>query len=231
MSRRVVLYVANSLDGYIAREDGSVDWLFDPYAHGYEFFYEDVDTVIMGRKTYDQALTFEEAPYSSKRAIIFSRTAKPSPHEGLEYTSEAPEAVVRRLREAGFTNILTATRDQLDLRDQAAPDAWALAVDTTEMLGAERLIYARLGQAGVIVRVDEARGAFAPKERRTKRISRRRWSGVGQPASRRRRAPPFARRSTTPARTSSRSRATVRRCRRRPTSTTWSSSRDRKSVV
>ena len=99
MSRRVVLYVANSLDGYIAREDGSVDWLFDPYAHGYEFFYEDVDTVIMGRKTYDQALTFEEATYSSKRAIIFSRTAKPSPHEGLEYTSEAPEAVVRRLRE------------------------------------------------------------------------------------------------------------------------------------
>ncbi|CAN5266290.1 dihydrofolate reductase family protein [soil metagenome] len=99
MSRRVVLYVANSLDGYIAREDGSVDWLFDPYAHGYEFFYEDVDTVIMGRKTYDVALGFEEAPYSSKRAIIFSRTAKPSPYEGLEYTTEAPEAVVRRLRE------------------------------------------------------------------------------------------------------------------------------------
>lgn len=99
MSRRVVLYVANSLDGYIAREDGSVDWLFDPYAHGYEFFYEDVDTVIMGRKTYDQALSFEEAPYSSKRAIIFSRTAKPSPYAGLEYTSEPPQDVVRKLKE------------------------------------------------------------------------------------------------------------------------------------
>lgn len=99
MSRRVVLYVANSLDGYIAREDGSVDWLFDPYAHGYEFFYEDVDTVIMGRKTYDQALSFEEAPYSSKRAIIFSRTAKPSPYAGLEFTSEPPQDVVRRLKE------------------------------------------------------------------------------------------------------------------------------------
>ncbi len=99
MSRRVVLYVANSLDGYIAREDGSVDWLFDPYAHGYEFFYEDVDTVIMGRKTYDQALSFEEAPYSSKRAIIFSRTAKPSPYAGLEFTAEPPQDVVRRLKE------------------------------------------------------------------------------------------------------------------------------------
>lgn len=99
MSRRVVLYVANSLDGYIAREDGSVDWLFDPYAHGYEFFYEDVDTVIMGRKTYDQALSFEEAPYSSKRAIVFSRSAKPSPYAGLEFTSEPPQDVVRRLKE------------------------------------------------------------------------------------------------------------------------------------
>ena len=99
MSRRVVLYVANSLDGYIAREDGSVDWLFDPYAHGYEFFYEDVDTVIMGRKTYDQALSFEEAPYSSKRAIVFSRSAKPSPYAGLEFTAEPPQDVVRRLKE------------------------------------------------------------------------------------------------------------------------------------
>lgn len=99
MSRRVVLYVANSLDGYIAREDGSVDWLFDPYAHGYEFFYEDVDTVIMGRKTYEQALSFEEAPYSSKRAVIFSRTAKPSPYAGLEFTTEPPQDVVRRLKE------------------------------------------------------------------------------------------------------------------------------------
>lgn len=99
MSRRVVLYVANSLDGYIAREDGSVDWLFDPYAHGYEFFYEDVDTVIMGRKTYDQALSFEEAPYSSKRAIVFSRAAQPSPYAGLEFTSEPPQDVVRRLKE------------------------------------------------------------------------------------------------------------------------------------
>ncbi len=99
MSRRVVLYVASSLDGFIAREDGAVDWLFDPYAHGYEFFYEDIDTVIMGRKTYDQAKTFEDAPYSSKRAIVFSRMATLSPYEGLEYTTRPPEVVVKELKE------------------------------------------------------------------------------------------------------------------------------------
>ncbi len=99
MSRRVLLYVASSLDGYIAREDGAVDWLFDPYAHGYEYFYEDIDTVIMGRKTYDQAKTFEEAPYSSKRAIVFSRMSTLPPYEGLEYTTHPPEVVVKELKE------------------------------------------------------------------------------------------------------------------------------------
>lgn len=98
MSRRVVLYVASSLDGFIAGENGELDWLFDPYAHGYEFFYEDVDTVIMGRKTYDSACEFEEAPYSSKQGYVFTRTAKPAPYEGLEYTSEDPVTLTDRLR-------------------------------------------------------------------------------------------------------------------------------------
>jgi dihydrofolate reductase len=99
MSRRVVFYVASSLDGFIAGENGELDWLFDPYAHGYEFFYEDVDTVIMGRKTYDSARDFEDSPYSSKRGYVFTRTAKPAPYEGMEFTTEDPVALTRRLRE------------------------------------------------------------------------------------------------------------------------------------
>jgi dihydrofolate reductase len=99
MSRRVVFYVASSLDGFIAGENGELDWLFDPYAHGYEFFYEDVDTVIMGRKTYDSARDFEDSPYSSKRGYVFTRTATPAPYEGMEFTTEDPVALTRRLRE------------------------------------------------------------------------------------------------------------------------------------
>lgn len=59
--RKVILYIATSLDGYIAREDGKVDWLSgdgsDPSSdYGYEKFYETVDTVIMGRTSYDQII-------------------------------------------------------------------------------------------------------------------------------------------------------------------------------
>ncbi len=50
--RKVSLFISTSLDGYIAREDGSIDWLFDDQDYGYEAFYDEVDTVIMGRHTW-----------------------------------------------------------------------------------------------------------------------------------------------------------------------------------
>lgn len=72
-------YLATSIDGYLAREDGSVDWLNSfqsrlgtPY--DYELYYMTVDTVLMGRKTWDIAKSFEEDPFSGKRRIIISKT-------------------------------------------------------------------------------------------------------------------------------------------------------------
>ena len=60
--RRVILYIAMSLDGYIATETGSLDWLglveMPGQDYGYENFVGQVDTVIMGRKTYDKVLSF-----------------------------------------------------------------------------------------------------------------------------------------------------------------------------
>lgn len=54
--RKVILFIAMSLDGYIAREDDSVDWLDSIEGsgdNGYKVFYNTVDTLIMGRRTYD----------------------------------------------------------------------------------------------------------------------------------------------------------------------------------
>lgn len=75
MARRLKLFIASSLDGYIARKDGSIDWLFTDADYGYKEFYSSVDTVLVGRKTYEQSLTLEDAPFSGKGCYVFTRKA------------------------------------------------------------------------------------------------------------------------------------------------------------
>ncbi|MGX6444340.1 dihydrofolate reductase family protein [Neobacillus sp. K501] len=77
--RKLVLFIATSLDGYIATKDDSLEWLFKVEGegdNGYSEFYETVDTILMGRKTYDwikNNLT-GEFPYQNKQCYIFSRS-------------------------------------------------------------------------------------------------------------------------------------------------------------
>lgn len=75
MARRLKLFIAASLDGYIARKDGSIDWLFTDADYGYKEFYSTIDTVLVGRKTYEQTLTFDEAFFSGKPCFVFTRKA------------------------------------------------------------------------------------------------------------------------------------------------------------
>jgi dihydrofolate reductase len=75
-ARKLVLYIAQSLDGYIAREDESLDWLFKCEGagdNGYSAFYETVDTILLGRKTYQWILRNVESgfPYRGKNAMCF----------------------------------------------------------------------------------------------------------------------------------------------------------------
>jgi dihydrofolate reductase len=71
--RKVKLFVASSLDCYIAREDGGIDWLYTDADYGYEKFYDSIDTRIMGRKSYEQSLTFDVYPYKGKKVYVFTR--------------------------------------------------------------------------------------------------------------------------------------------------------------
>ncbi|OGP13640.1 MAG: hypothetical protein A2052_06405 [Deltaproteobacteria bacterium GWA2_54_12] len=75
MARRLKLFIATSLDGYIARMDGSIDWLFTDADYGYKDFFSSIDTVVAGRKTYEQALTLENNPFSGKQCYVFTRKA------------------------------------------------------------------------------------------------------------------------------------------------------------
>lgn len=69
--RKIKLFIACSLDGFIARENGGIDWLFTG-DYGYKKFYASIDTVLMGRKTYELGLKLGET-YREKRTIVFTK--------------------------------------------------------------------------------------------------------------------------------------------------------------
>jgi dihydrofolate reductase len=85
--RKVKLFIASSLDCYIAREDGGIDWLFTDDDYGYTKFYDSIDTIIVGRKSYDQSLTFNEYPYKGKKVYVFTRkkVRKNNNEQDVEY--------------------------------------------------------------------------------------------------------------------------------------------------
>lgn len=69
---KVILYSACSLDGYIARKNGAIDWLFTDGDFGYHEFLKTIGTTIMGRKTFEQVLTFGPFEYNQLTNYIFS---------------------------------------------------------------------------------------------------------------------------------------------------------------
>jgi dihydrofolate reductase len=73
---KVTYYVASSLDGYIAKEDGNVSWLenldISMEDAGYEEFYATVDALVMGRKTYEMVVSFGQWPYGDKPIWVCS---------------------------------------------------------------------------------------------------------------------------------------------------------------
>jgi dihydrofolate reductase len=97
--RRVKLFIACSLDGYIARPDGGIDWLFSDGDYGYREFCDSIDTVIMGRKTWELSLGFGDYPYPGKDAYVFSRRSghQPGPHR-VQFVSEPVAGFVQALR-------------------------------------------------------------------------------------------------------------------------------------
>jgi dihydrofolate reductase len=58
--RKIELFIASSLDGYIAREDDIIDWLYRDDDYGYAQFYNSVDTILMSTRTYDKVLEFRK---------------------------------------------------------------------------------------------------------------------------------------------------------------------------
>lgn len=105
----LAVFIAASVDGFIARKDGSVDWLTaagEPGAvpegedYGYKAFYDSVDCLIMGRKSMEVVLTLTDAwPYAGKRVIVLSRTLTRAPEAVAGqvelYAGPLPELIAR----------------------------------------------------------------------------------------------------------------------------------------
>lgn len=106
------VFIATSLDGFIARPDGAIDWLPDPDPggnedYGYRAFIDTVDLLVMGRHTYETALGFDAWPYTLP-VIVLSHHPITVPDRithPVERMEGAPRAIVQRLAEQGAAHL------------------------------------------------------------------------------------------------------------------------------
>jgi dihydrofolate reductase len=105
--RKVVLGLGISLDGYIARPDGSVDFLFMPKDYSMAPFFATVDVAIMGRKTLEDGLKMTGGKFDNYgiKCYVMSRSEPPGEHDGYEITQQTPAALIHELRKHPGKNI------------------------------------------------------------------------------------------------------------------------------
>jgi dihydrofolate reductase len=103
--RKIIVYIAVSADGYIARPDGGVEWLDRPRSagdYGMSRFFNSIDTILWGRKTYEVALGFtggRGVGYGRRvKNYVFSRRPPKSSTPEVEFVREPIRAFARRLR-------------------------------------------------------------------------------------------------------------------------------------
>jgi dihydrofolate reductase len=101
---RCSVFIATSLDGYIARPDGTFDFLSiverPDEDYGFAEFFASVDALVVGRNTYETALAFPEWPYAGKRCIVLTHRETASIH-GEQFFNGAPTALVDQLGLSG----------------------------------------------------------------------------------------------------------------------------------
>ncbi len=105
---KIIIYIAQSLNGKIAYENGSVDWLgpYDSEDYGYHQFLNTIGVVLMGNKTYQQVLTFgDEFPYKNKQVYVFTRNKSLVKDENVSFVSENIVGFVADLKKSSQSDI------------------------------------------------------------------------------------------------------------------------------
>ncbi len=101
--RKVVLGLGVSIDGYIARPSGAVDFLFMPKDYSMAPFFATIDTAVMGRKTLDAAGGAFSG--SAMATYVLSRSQPPGKRSGITFTDQSPAALIRQIRKKPGKNI------------------------------------------------------------------------------------------------------------------------------
>ncbi len=98
--RKITFGVANSLDNRLARADHTADWLLwsDEVMEAIEDFWKDIDTILMGRKTWEATSKMEAPSLPGVKTYLFSRSLKESPDKSVELVSTDAAAFVRSLK-------------------------------------------------------------------------------------------------------------------------------------
>ena len=110
MTLKVSVYIATSLDGFIARKNGDIDWLTGGEGgedYGYAEFMSDIDHIIMGRNTYEKVLTFGSWHYDKKVIVLTSRdlTTPPDLSDKIEALYLSPGELLNEMDMRGVKHI------------------------------------------------------------------------------------------------------------------------------
>ena len=106
--RKIIYYLATSADGYIARPDGGVEWLDRPRpkgSYGMSAFYDSVDTVLMGRETYEVGRRFGQEGHPGKKNYVFTRKRLRTRAPNVEFVRAPVADFARRLRAEGGKDV------------------------------------------------------------------------------------------------------------------------------
>ncbi|MCB0804338.1 MAG: dihydrofolate reductase [Bacteroidales bacterium] len=118
--RKIILYAAQSLDGYIAEPDGSIGFLDvfnepDGSDHGYAEFMNTIDTTLMGNNTYQQVLGFDMPfPYKNLENFVFTRNSEKKRDENVMFVNHDPVQFVGKLKKEKGKNIWLVGGDEIN---------------------------------------------------------------------------------------------------------------------
>ena len=197
MSKRLRYQVAVSLDGFIATPDGGYDWIVGDPAIDFKALFNEFDTAVAGRKTYDLMVSQGQSGMPGIDLVVFSRTLAPTEKRGLRIVRDDPGRVVKELKKGKGRDIWLFGGGELfrTLLDAGVVDTVELAVMPV-LLGAgipvlppgasAKLVLSevkRLPKSGIVFLAYSVEGAAGPAPRI--RYVRRKERGGTRKASKR----------------------------------------------